>query len=384
MPFRFEARLRFRGARTPLGAAKPQAITAPPRASLTPGNGVALSGRAPGRMMRGRRRPRRSRPRMFAAPAFAGGGASAFFLLCVYAAAVAAASVVGGALPGRVRLTHLRLQLAMSAVGGLMLGVALFGLIPHAAASFGRVEPALWGVAAGLLGMFFLIRFAPFHSHEPPSAVEHAGGGTTDGGHGCGHPHHDPHPSAAGWAGAAAGLGVHALIDGAALAAAVRGGADGAGLAALPGFGAFLAIALHKPLDAVTVMTLARTAPRGSFSRRHPRAVNVAFALIGPAGAIGFYLLAGAAPDGDLVTGAAMAVAAGAFLCIALSDLLPELEFHSHDRVALSAALLAGVAVAGAVEAFVHGHAHGGVTDGERGPAHVHPHGHPHVHGLGS
>ena len=305
------------------------------------------------------------------------GGANEFLVLCVYAAAVGLASALGGALPGRVRLTHLRLQLAMSCVGGLMLGVALFGLIPHAAAAFGRVEPALWGVALGLLGMFFLIRFAPFHSHEPPSAVEHEGG---EGG--CGHPHHDPHPSAAGWAGAAFGLGVHALIDGAALAAAVRGGHAGGpgllGLGALPGFGAFLAVALHKPLDAVTVMTLARAAPRGSWSRRRPRAVNLAFAAVGPAGAVGFYLLAGAAPAENLVTGAAMAVAAGAFLCIALSDLLPELEFHAHDRFKLSAALLLGVGVAAAVEVLAHGHGH--AAGDEAGPAHVHPHGHPHSH----
>ena len=308
------------------------------------------------------------------------GGTSEFLVLCVYAAAVGAASLAGGALPGRVTLTHLRLQLAMSCVGGLMLGVALFGLIPHAAASFGRVEPALWGVAIGLLGMFFLLRFAPFHSHEPPAVVEHAGGGSADGNHGCGHPHHDPHPSAAGWAGAAFGLGVHALIDGAALAAAVRGGGGGAGLAALPGLGAFLAIALHKPLDAVTVMTLARTAPPGAWSRRRPGTVNAAFAAIGPAGAIGFYLLAGAAPAENVVTGAAMAVAAGAFLCIALSDLLPELEFHSHDRLALSAALLLGVGVAAGVELFAHGHAHAAAGDEEAGPTHAHPHGHPHSH----
>ena len=318
------------------------------------------------------------------AGSLAGGDAAEFAVLCVYALAVGAASVAGGALPGRVRLTHLRLQLAMSCVGGLMLGVALFGLIPHAAASFGRVEPALWGVAAGLLGMFFLLRFAPFHSHEPPAVVEHAGGGSAEGGHGCGHPHHDPHPSAAGWAGAAFGLGVHALIDGAALAAAVRGGHGGSGLwglGALPGLGAFLAIALHKPLDAVTVMTLARVAPPGSWSRRRPGTLNLAFAAIGPAGAIGFYLLAGAAPAEHLVTGAAMSVAAGAFLCIALSDLLPELEFHSHDRLALSAALLLGAGVAAGVEVFAHGYAHGPVAGGEEGgPTHTHVHGHPHAH----
>ena len=32
------------------------------------------------------------------------------------------------------------------------------------------------------------------------------------------------------------------------------------------------------------------------------------------------------------VVGYALAFAAGAFLCIALSDLLPEIHFHSHDR----------------------------------------------------
>ena len=40
--------------------------------------------------------------------------------------------------------------------------------------------------------------------------------------------------------------------------------------------------------------------------------------------------------------GVALAFSAGTFLCIALSDLLPELQFHSHDRLKLSLALLAG------------------------------------------
>jgi zinc and cadmium transporter len=41
----------------------------------------------------------------------------------------------------------------------------------------------------------------------------------------------------------------------------------------------------------------------------------------------------------------ALAFSAGTFLCIALSDLLPELQFHSHDRLKLSIALLAGFAL---------------------------------------
>ena len=158
---------------------------------------------------------------------------------------------------------------------------------------------------------------------------------------------------------------------------AVLGAAAHGAAGALPGFGAFLAVALHKPLDAVTVMTLAATGPKGSWARRRPRLANGLFAAVGPAGAVGFYLLAGAVPAGGAVTGAAMAVSAGAFLCIALSDLLPELEFHSHDRFKLSAALLLGAAVAAGVEVFAHGHAHGAV---ESGPTHEHAHGHPHEH----
>ena len=44
--------------------------------------------------------------------------------------------------------------------------------------------------------------------------------------------------------------------------------------------------------------------------------------------------------------GIALALSAGTFLCISLSDLLPELQFHAHDRLRLSAALLAGVGAA--------------------------------------
>jgi zinc and cadmium transporter len=46
------------------------------------------------------------------------------------------------------------------------------------------------------------------------------------------------------------------------------------------------------------------------------------------------------------IVGATLAFSAGVFVCISLSDLLPELEFHAHDRVKLSLALLLGVAAA--------------------------------------
>jgi zinc and cadmium transporter len=47
-----------------------------------------------------------------------------------------------------------------------------------------------------------------------------------------------------------------------------------------------------------------------------------------------------------LLVSGALAFSAGTFLCISLSDLLPELQLHRHDRVKLSIALLLGLAVA--------------------------------------
>ena len=44
--------------------------------------------------------------------------------------------------------------------------------------------------------------------------------------------------------------------------------------------------------------------------------------------------------------GAVLGFCAGTFLCIAGSDLLPELQFHSHDRFKLSLALLLGLTLA--------------------------------------
>ena len=41
-------------------------------------------------------------------------------------------------------------------------------------------------------------------------------------------------------------------------------------------------------------------------------------------------------------TGCVLAFSAGTFVCIALSDLLPEVQFHSHDRLRLFLAVLFG------------------------------------------
>jgi zinc and cadmium transporter len=66
-----------------------------------------------------------------------------------------------------------------------------------------------------------------------------------------------------------------------------------------------------------------------------------------PLGALLFFFGVEAFSDtGRYAVGAALAFSAGAFVCIALSDLLPEVHFHSHDRVRLTLAFIMGILLA--------------------------------------
>ena len=152
------------------------------------------------------------------------------------------------------------------------------------------------------------------------------------------------------------GLALHGAIEGLALAAAVRAETIPGRAVPLVGISTFLVIFLHKPFDSLTVATLMAA---GGYSARARHLVNTALALTVPAGAGLFYLGFGNATGGSFYLAAALAFSAGTFLCISMSDLLPELHFHQHDRILLSIALLLGLAVAwlaSAVEHRTHGH----------------------------
>lgn len=280
-------------------------------------------------------------------------------LLCV---AIVIASLLGGALPLAAVLTHTRLQLYLSFAAGAMLGAAFFHMLPEAV-ELGAAGSLRW-TAAGLLGLFFLERFFAFHHHEAPAdpaepCPTHP------------HEHHDhgrahsaglvnlaapggggSKGSALPWGAAAFGLAVHSLVGGVALASALgadRAARGGIGPAA---WGVFLATVVHKPADALTIVSLML---RAGVPRWVAHGVNLGFALMIPAGAAVFVVgLRGLGAEATgAITADALAFSAGTFLCIALSDLLPELQFHEHDRVKLSAALLAGVglmAAAGGLE----------------------------------
>ena len=264
-------------------------------------------------------------------------------ILTGYSIAIVLASLLGGWLLLLVRMTHTRTQLAMSFVAGMMLGVALYHLLPHAllqlqvaqdtGAAFpgAAIETAVWWIMLGLVIMLILLRVFHFHQHdfsdEHHSQLERRPGA---------------HPLS--WLGIALGLSLHALIDGVSLGASIKSDLlrpDGVGLV---GFGVFMAILLHKPLEALSITSVMQA---GGRSVRARAVANVMFALMCPVGALLFFWGIGqlAVVEAALL-GRILSFATGVFLCIALSDLLPEIHFHSHDRVKLALALLLGIGLA--------------------------------------
>jgi zinc and cadmium transporter len=268
-------------------------------------------------------------------------------------------------------LTHTRLQIYLSVSAGVMLGAAFFHMMPEAV-RMGSPGTLCWS-AVGLLALFFLERFFAYHHHEAPGDPadpcpthrhEHAG----PRGHSAGLV--DPSAltrmgsNAKGaslhWGAAAFGLAAHSLAGGVALASAVAATPHGqSAVAATPhghsavAWGVFLATVVHKPADALTIVSLML---RAGTPRAHAHLVNLGFALMIPAGVLLFGLGVGRlGPEASASwTSAALAFSAGTFLCVALSDLLPELQFHEHDRLKLSLALLLGVALMGVTAASDH------------------------------
>src|SRR6202142_717135 len=154
-------------------------------------------------------------------------------LLTIYCVLVLLASLAGGWLLLIVRPTHRRLQMAISLVAGLMLGIALLHFLPDAAEQLHSVDRTVAWMLGGFLVMFFVQRFFHFHHHDSPE------GDPED----CSHEHveqdghdhdHAPHAHSLAeksaqqlsWMGTALGLTLHSLLDGLALAAAVAAGSQ--------------------------------------------------------------------------------------------------------------------------------------------------------------
>ncbi len=262
------------------------------------------------------------------------------YLFCI---GIVLASLLGGILPLLIKPTHNRMQLAMSFIGGIMAGVAILDLLPEALMLLETKTVMLWAIA-GFLVIFLLERFLPSHCHEI-TETSHA--------HSCNHEHKLT------WIGALVGLTLHSLFAGIALGAAWKIGGFPIAL------GVFVAIAAHKPFDGLTLIAMMRVA---NMSKAKSQCANVLFSLSVPIG-VAIFLLFGEVNES--VISATLAFSAGMFICIALSDLLPELQFHGHDRVGLTLALLLGLSIAWGISSL---HSHNELHDHEQNSGILHEH----------
>ena len=182
--------------------------------------------------------------------------------------------------------------------------------------------------------MFGTLRLLSFHDHEPVSTTTNSQAART---------------GTAAWFTVLAGMSVHTLFEGFALGSSLgfeegidldhlaENGVQGLTLT----FAVVLAIVLHKPLDALTVVGVMKHA---GMEKKLLWMTNVAFALICPFGAVlALFFFREVLHDYEHVLGMVLAVITGAFLCIALADLLPEAFRHRHDRLKIFLAFLGGV-----------------------------------------
>lgn len=257
-------------------------------------------------------------------------------LLVLYMAGIFSMSILGGYLPELVRMTHTRTQLVMAFVAGIILGVAIYHMLPHAVTAVegpDALETTLFWLMLGVLATLLILYLLDFHEHD--FSEEHSR-----------QHEHEVHASAhlkpLSWAGIVFGLGVHSLMEGIALSSTVRLTEHSA--SGVVGLGVFLAIALHKPLDALSIVSIME---KSGMSLRTRRFANLGFACICPTIIVlAYFGPSYLGPSESYIIGCALAFATGTFLSISLSDLLPEIHFHKHDRWKIASSFLVGVAIA--------------------------------------
>jgi zinc and cadmium transporter len=293
--------------------------------------------------------------------------------LILYSVLIGLFALAGGLIPFRREVSHTRLQFYLTFSAGVMLGAAFFHVMPDAM-EYSK-EYFGWWMALAVVGLFCIERFIAPHSHEvngrdhSPHSGEHHHEAAHEHHHSDDeHHHHHDHahghasdlpiteplaaaPAVAGWM-AVVGLTIHTFMNGVGLAGSV--GSDLSKPAAsygifgwaIPGLAMFLAVFLHKPADALAISTVLT---RKRVSRRKITWVQLGYVAMIPVGAFAFVLTSGALEESlkQELTGFALAFSAGTFIFIALSDLLPEVQFHRHDRVPLFLTLVFGVVLMG-------------------------------------
>ena len=189
-------------------------------------------------------------------------------VLTLDCALIVAVSLLGGMLPLATVLNHTRLQVYLSFSAGSMLGAAFFHMLPEAV-RMGSPGTFRWS-ALGLLALFFLERFFAFHHHEsrdrgggpwPLSKSDGQPEAHPDDLGGLAHPrgtrrHGEPPLEALSWGRPRSGWPCIPWSAGWRWPAPSRPTSPSGEAVGATGWGVFLATVVHKPADALTIVSL--------------------------------------------------------------------------------------------------------------------------------
>ena len=219
--------------------------------------------------------------------------------------------LAGGLLPFLTKWNERKLHNALALSTGIFLGAVFLHMLPALPAAVPEDEEhggmLLWSfVLIGVLGVYFLESLV-FRTHDHDDLHRH---------------------KAVGYA-SMTGLSIHALTTGIGLAAA------SVTEVAMP---VFVAIIAHKAFEAFSLMSVFMLA---QFPKKRMLGFILAFACFTPLGIwTGSVLFSTLGETGLAV---AVALAAGTFLFVCLSDLLPEVFHHKEDILLKILLLLLGI-----------------------------------------
>lgn len=238
------------------------------------------------------------------------------------------------------KLLRTALPFLVSLAVGALFGDALIHLIPHALAEVPGETTVPFFVLLGIVLFFTLEKFLRWnHSHDLPGEL------AVDLEHG-GHDHHHDHPIKPVGPIVLFGDGLHNFIDGVII---------GAGFLVSPevGIATTIAIALHEIPQEIGDFAILLHA---GFSKKKALLFNFFSALSSVLGLILVFLLA----DVEHMVPLLSAIAAGGFIYIAGSDLVPELheENTTSKSIQQLVAILIGIGLMFVLLEFESGHGH--------------------------
>jgi zinc transporter, ZIP family len=217
-------------------------------------------------------------------------------------------TLIGGAVALRLRR---ELTTLIALTGGIVVGVALFDVLPEAIDAVGNSGRVTALVGAGFIFFFLAERLLVLHHRdEPEQARAHAQVGALG----------------------AAGLSLHSLIDGLGIGLAF-------GVSTTTGMLVFVAVVSHDFADGLNTVSFILSQSDDRRKAIKWLAVDALAPLVGA-------IIGASLSISEYALGHLLALYAGFFLFMGATDLLPEAHQHpSRLRVALTAAGFAGIFV---------------------------------------